>query len=154
MEHWSIRLKHLLIGSSLLLAIGCSEKPDRIALELLKVDSSKDYLDFCQSYSFDWDSILIVTPYSRFESLKDLNLRNFSTLKEELKIMESIDWKHYLLFIEGNGNLTAFAEIPRGYLDFEFEDQSSSPKYIYQFNCELKISNIGKFSTIWIAKKN
>ncbi|WP_339757734.1 hypothetical protein [Algoriphagus aquimarinus] len=58
-------------------------------------------LDLSQVFiKSDWDSIIVIKPYSQYSNFARLNLRNTSVVKFILTEMEYSDFHYYLLFIK------------------------------------------------------
>ena len=150
MDSWLVRLKKFLFVIVITIALSnCHEKPEKVGIDHL--NWGQDEINFCDAYPFEWDSILIILPYTRFSVLKSkLRLRNISPISEELKDMQYIDWKRYLLFIRGNRNVVAYAPMSSQY-NFNF-DLYKKPgfKFISHSNC---IMNLKKDTSEHAKKK-
>lgn len=122
-----------------IIVFACSERPEPEQLDYKNItfDTANYTVNFCKAFPLEWDSILVVHPYMRSESWSNLGLKNIDPIEEKLEIMESIDWKNYLVFIKNN-QVIAFSDIPRGFIDFKIQ-QATSPTFISKEDCTLKV---------------
>lgn len=128
-----------IIFCSTILACSKKSKPHKLDYKEIETGASGNTVNFCESFSFDWDSVLLISPYMPAESWENLELKNLSLLRDELEAMESIDWMNSLVFIKGK-EVTAYTQVPRGYADFKLAEPASNPVFLYRKNCVLKVS--------------
>ncbi|WP_017732140.1 hypothetical protein [Nafulsella turpanensis] len=140
-----------LICFTFFMVFACTEipEPEQLDHKNIAFDTANSTVNFCESFPLEWDSALIIHPYMRVESWDDLELENIDPLEERLEIMESIDWKHYLIFVKGS-QVVAFSDIPRGYLDFRIMHGTSRPTFITREDCTLKFIDAEGFNTLII----
>ena len=86
-------------------------------VKMSSMDSLKP-LNICDYVNTDWDSILILKPYtnpSKESVLKKLN--NFSSIKSQIEGIQYGDHSCYLLFVK-NMSAVGFSVVNRGSIDF------------------------------------
>ena len=118
-------------------AISCSEKPRKIGIEDF---INEDKLNLCLTP--DWDSAIVVMPYMREEIWNKYGYRivNLRTIKSELEVMESVDWKYFLVFIKDE-SVTSYIEVPIEILYINASDGFHLHPFIYRKDCEFIIKD-------------
>jgi len=110
---------------SLLVFYGCrQEKVERYPLDslfntakLISTDSVTK-VDICKHVPSDWDSILIVKPYTVISTQEDLReLTNFSNIESDINDIEYSDMICYLLFVKSK-KVIGYGEVTRTPFDF------------------------------------
>jgi hypothetical protein len=102
-------------------------------LDYNNIKKGRTSINLCEIHEASWDSIILVAPYSREALWKDI--KNINSIAEELSQMQSVDWKNYLIFLEGQ-TAVGYMEIPRDYVDFDHENEGVRI-VIYKANCIL-----------------
>lgn len=123
---------------------GCrQEKAERYSLdsifnkvELILTDSINK-INICEYIPSDWDSILIIKPYTAVSQQETLNeLVNFSKIKSEIEDIEFADAICYLLFVK-NEKIVGYGSIRRSPIDFAFfPPESQNVAIIKRSDCD------------------
>ena len=134
------RLGFFVVLVSMYIGKGCSKEPRPEKIDHKKIDirTSGKTVNFCKAVPFEWDSILVIRPYMQKEKWERFQLKNIDPIQDELAVMESVDWLNYLVFIKEQ-NVIAYAEVPRGYVDFKVDEPASSQPFINKKNCVLQV---------------
>ena len=117
--------------------ISCSGDLKKIEINQSILENKK--VDFCEIIDHPWDSALIVVPYMRREIWQEFQIQNLRSIKKELIDMESIDWKSYVVVINGQ-RAVSYLEIPRNLLDIKIEMIRTNP-FLRKEKCRYDVEN-------------
>ncbi len=95
------------------------EQEFKNVVDKIRGDGKTRKIDVDEITNFDWDTMLVITPYTPFNHLNFMNKVDLSELKQTGITMN--DGANVLAFIKGN-QLVAFTEISRLNGDFDYYD--------------------------------
>ena len=84
---------------------------NRILIENQLKGENVDEIDLCKSFNFEWDSIIVIRPYTPKERIKRLNISNLWVSIDSIENHTFNDTKSTLLFIY-NGHINYWGSIP------------------------------------------
>ncbi|RJE73885.1 hypothetical protein BGP76_11750 [Reichenbachiella sp. MSK19-1] len=115
------------IVAIILLLSSCQKKGNEIRHTDIQINKNQ-HVDFCYINNGNWDTIIIIPPYSKLDLLyfKD------EAYMDKVSKIQSIDWINMLL-IKKDEIEVGYIEVPRSYLDFK----TSNFSYITRNNCSI-----------------
>jgi hypothetical protein len=98
--------------------IDINEQLDTAAKRSLKSHSSITPFSLCELIpDKEWESIVVIGPYSNEESFENIHIKNFNAVKDSLLSASIDDSKCTLAYIKNN-NIFGYSIIPRAPIDF------------------------------------
>jgi hypothetical protein len=147
-----MRFTNIILTLTLLAVSSCGQKEKLYADEELKdkiektVTSGQKILDLGVVADFDWDSLLIITPYANFDDTEE-NLHIDLSRTEHVN-MDSRDDISQLIFYH-NGEPTKMVEYPRYPGDFAFNKIEFTERDSAKFDIIVTIAE--KTGADWIT---
>lgn len=118
-----------------LFLIGCNTNQKSIENRILAEISNTKELNFSHYNDFEWDSLIILRPYSNIQLIeKEYNI-DLSGVSESIEILDTIN----LIVFLNNNKATKYAELTRDQGDF------SATIIIKKENANFRLSNNNTF---------
>lgn len=73
-------------------------------------------LNLCTVIKEEWDSIVVVQPYTEPSKVRSLGLKNIQAIESNVERMAHIDFHTLLLFVK-EGKVIGYCELPRDQFD-------------------------------------
>lgn len=115
----------ILFFCSMLLLFSCNRKKaikqfsfDSKFTDSVSVESEPSALrlNLCTVIKEEWDSIVVVQPYTEPSKVKSLGLKNIQAIESNVERMAHIDFHTLLLFVKED-KVIGYSELPRDHFD-------------------------------------
>jgi hypothetical protein len=101
----------------------------------LTSDKPKEHFNLCGFRRENWDSILIVKPYTDASTIKSLRVSNYPTVSNKVNNQSTNDSNCTLLFVD-NGKYAGYSVINRKVLDFATLTKNDKLQFVWIYKNE------------------
>lgn len=111
--------------------------------ENIIVDVNSPLIDtnLCRKAGKEWDSILVVSPYTIDDSIKSFSIQNYSAVKREVNIQSTVDWTYTLLFVK-NRKYVGIGVFQRNEMNLS-DMNDNRVSWITDKNCHKLVAKVG-----------